>query len=61
MIIYETQQKKSFGIILGFPTKHKVEVRILQRKTVGDDTTFVHKSEIFSAKQVVLLHREVKK
>ena len=58
MIVYETQQKRSFGIVLDFPSKHSVEVRILQRKTVGNDTGFVHKSEIFSAKQVVLLHRE---
>ena len=60
MIIFETQKKRCFGIVLDTPSKHSVEVKILQRKTVGNDTEFVHKSEIFSAKQVVLLHRERK-
>ena len=60
MVIFETQKKRCFGIVLDLPTKHTVEVKILQRKTVGNTTRFVHKSETFSARQVMLIYREKK-
>ena len=60
MVIFQTQKKRCFGIVLDVPSKHSVEVKILQRKTVGDTTEFTHKSEVFSTKQVVLIYRPQK-
>merc|ERR1711867_280174 len=57
MVIFETQKKRCFGIMLDLPTKHTVEVKVLQRKTVRNTTKFVHKSETFSTRQVMLLYR----
>ena len=61
MVIFETQKRRCFRIVLDVPTKHSVEVKVLQRKTIGNATEFVHKSEVFSAKQVMLIYREKKR
>ena len=42
LVIYQSQKKLCFGIVLNIPSKHSVEVKILQRKTVGDTTEFTH-------------------
>ena len=60
LVIYQTQKKRCFGMVLNIPSKHSVEVKILQRKTVGDTTEFTHKSETFSTKQVMLIYRPEK-
>ena len=60
MVIFQTQKKRCFGIVLDVPTKNTVEVKILQRKTIGNTTEFVHKSEVFSTKQTMLIYREEK-
>ena len=61
MVIFETQEKCCFGIVMDIPSKHSVQVKILQKKTIGDNTEYTHKIETFSTKQVVLIYRKQNK
>ena len=61
MVIFETQKKRCFGIVMDTPSKHSVQVKILQKKTIGDNTEYTHKIETFSTKQVVLIYRKQNK
>ena len=61
MVIFQTQKKRCFGIVMDIPSKHSVQVKILQKKTIGDNTEYTHKNEVFSTKQVVLIYRKQNK
>ena len=58
LVIFESQKKRCFGILQELAgKKHQVDVKILRRRTSGDNSDYTPVIERFSTRQLKLIFR----
>ena len=59
LVIFESQKKRCFGIVQeSAGRKHNVDVKILRKRTSGDDSDYTPVIESFSTRQLKLIFRQ---